>query len=266
MIAYEPVWAIGTGKVATPQQAQEVHKTLRAWLKDNVGAAVADKVRIIYGTSAALLPLLRFVRSRLYCCPGGSVTDANSKDLASQPDLDGFLVGGASLKPGFIDVCLRAVLGVSLLVWPSLLPFAATVPFFPRVQIVNAKSGPLAGPINIGINGFGRIGRLVFRAAYGNPNFNIVSINDPFITPKYMAYMLRVGGVAIVPVGVAFTRVFCCWPQYDTVHGPFAGKLDGDEDAKELIVDGRRIKVLGVSFRTWCTTLGAGLSLATVVQ
>ena len=59
-------------------------------------------------------------------------------------------------------------------------------------QIVNARSGPLAGPINIGINGFGRIGRLVFRAAYGNPLFNIVSINDPFITAKYMAYMLKV--------------------------------------------------------------------------
>lgn len=49
VIAYEPVWAIGTGKVATPAQAQEVHKTLRAWLKDNVSAAVADSTRIIYG-------------------------------------------------------------------------------------------------------------------------------------------------------------------------------------------------------------------------
>jgi triosephosphate isomerase (TIM) len=54
VIAYEPVWAIGTGKVATPQQSQEVHKTLRAWLKDNVSAAVANSVRIIYGMLVTL--------------------------------------------------------------------------------------------------------------------------------------------------------------------------------------------------------------------
>ena len=62
------------------------------------------------------------------------------------------------------------------------------------MQIVNSKAptGPTVGPIRIGINGFGRIGRLVFRAAYKNPAFNIVAINDPFINPKYMAYMLKV--------------------------------------------------------------------------
>lgn len=83
VIAYEPVWAIGTGKVATPQQAQEVHAFLRSWLTQNVGSEVADSIRIIYG---------------------GSVKPANAIDLARQPDIDGFLVGGASLKPDFISI------------------------------------------------------------------------------------------------------------------------------------------------------------------
>ena len=84
MIAYEPVWAIGTGRTATPQQAQEVHAQLRKWLADNVSAAVSQSTRILYG---------------------GSVTGSNARELASQPDIDGFLVGGASLKPEFIDIC-----------------------------------------------------------------------------------------------------------------------------------------------------------------
>lgn len=83
VIAYEPVWAIGTGKVATPEQAQEVHKMLRKWLADNVSEPVSKSTRIIYG---------------------GSVSAANCKDLAKQPDVDGFLVGGASLKPEFSDI------------------------------------------------------------------------------------------------------------------------------------------------------------------
>uniref|UniRef100_A0A9L0RNZ0 Triosephosphate isomerase n=1 Tax=Equus caballus TaxID=9796 RepID=A0A9L0RNZ0_HORSE len=83
VLAYEPVWAIGTGKTATPQQAQEVHEKLRGWLKSNVSDAVAQSTRIIYG---------------------GSVTGATCKELASQPDVDGFLVGGASLKPEFVDI------------------------------------------------------------------------------------------------------------------------------------------------------------------
>lgn len=83
VLAYEPVWAIGTGKTATPQQAQEVHEKLRGWLKSNVSDAAAQNTRIIYG---------------------GSVTGANCKELASQPDVDGFLVGGASLKPEFVDI------------------------------------------------------------------------------------------------------------------------------------------------------------------
>ena len=81
VVAYEPVWAIGTGKVATPDQAQEVHAALRKWLADN--GAPAEKVRIIYG---------------------GSVTGANCAELATQKDIDGFLVGGASLKPEFVNI------------------------------------------------------------------------------------------------------------------------------------------------------------------
>ncbi|KAM9326209.1 triosephosphate isomerase [Gastrophryne carolinensis] len=83
VLAYEPVWAIGTGKTATPQQAQEVHAKLREWLKTHVSDSVAQSVRIIYG---------------------GSVTGGTCKELASQQDIDGFLVGGASLKPEFIEI------------------------------------------------------------------------------------------------------------------------------------------------------------------
>lgn len=84
VIAYEPVWAIGTGKVATPEQAQEVHIAVRDWLSKNVSAEVASKTRIIYG---------------------GSVNGGNSSELAKQEDIDGFLVGGASLKgPEFATI------------------------------------------------------------------------------------------------------------------------------------------------------------------
>lgn len=83
VIAYEPVWAIGTGKTASPQQAQEVHGKLRKWLADNVSADVAQKTRIIYG---------------------GSVTAENCRELAKEADIDGSLVGGASLKPDFIHI------------------------------------------------------------------------------------------------------------------------------------------------------------------
>ncbi|XP_062505326.1 triosephosphate isomerase-like [Corticium candelabrum] len=83
VIAYEPVWAIGTGKTATPDQAQEVHHQLRDWLSQNVSPDVSAKTRIIYG---------------------GSVTAANAHELALQPDIDGFLVGGASLKPDFVKI------------------------------------------------------------------------------------------------------------------------------------------------------------------
>ena len=168
VIAYEPIWAIGTGKVATPAQAQEVHQTLRKWLADNVSADVAKKVRIIYG---------------------GSVNAKNCMESAKQPDIDGFLVGGASLTPSFVDIC-------------------------------NANSSVKnVGPINIGINGFGRIGRLVFRAATANPMVNVVAINDPFIDPTYMEYMIK----------------------YDSTHGRFQGEVKADKDC--IWVNGNKIQV-----------------------
>ena len=88
VIAYEPVWAIGTGKVATPQQAEEVHLDLRKIIADRYNAPVADQVRIQYG---------------------GSVKPDNAADLLGQPDIDGALVGGASLK---VDQFLGIVAGI----------------------------------------------------------------------------------------------------------------------------------------------------------
>ncbi|MCB2154588.1 triose-phosphate isomerase [bacterium] len=86
VIAYEPVWAIGTGETATPEQAQEVHAMIRGLLKDLFGDAVADAVRIQYG---------------------GSMKPGNAKELMAQPDIDGGLIGGAALKAddffGIID-------------------------------------------------------------------------------------------------------------------------------------------------------------------
>ena len=83
VVAYEPVWAIGTGKVASNEQAQEVHDSIRQWMGKELGKDVAEKTRIIYG---------------------GSVSEKNCRDLAKQKDIDGFLVGGASLKPAFVDI------------------------------------------------------------------------------------------------------------------------------------------------------------------
>lgn len=77
VIAYEPVWAIGTGKTATPEQAQEMHAFIRGLLKEQCGDAVADATRIQYG---------------------GSVKPANVKEIMAQPDVDGALVGGAALQ------------------------------------------------------------------------------------------------------------------------------------------------------------------------
>lgn len=77
VIAYEPVWAIGTGKVATPQQAEEVHLDLRQMLSNRYNGSIAERVRILYG---------------------GSVKSSNAAELLDQPNIDGALVGGASLK------------------------------------------------------------------------------------------------------------------------------------------------------------------------
>ena len=76
-IAYEPVWAIGTGRTATPQQAQEVHEFIRGLLAKMFDKKLAQETRIQYG---------------------GSVNAANAKELMGQKDVDGLLVGGASLK------------------------------------------------------------------------------------------------------------------------------------------------------------------------
>jgi len=85
VLAYEPVWAIGTGRNATPEQAQEVHALVRGWLRQHAAGA-ADDMRILYG---------------------GSVKADNAASLMAQPDIDGALVGGASLKADdFVTIIL----------------------------------------------------------------------------------------------------------------------------------------------------------------
>jgi triosephosphate isomerase len=79
VVAYEPVWAIGTGKTAAPDQAQDAHIRIRSWLTSRFGSGIAGQIRILYG---------------------GSVKTENVNKLMALPDVDGALVGGASLKPG----------------------------------------------------------------------------------------------------------------------------------------------------------------------
>lgn len=83
VIAYEPIWAIGTGKVATTAQAQEVCGFIRTVFEELYDKETADQIRILYG---------------------GSVNASNAAELFAQPDIDGGLVGGASLKPDFADI------------------------------------------------------------------------------------------------------------------------------------------------------------------
>ncbi|MFZ0456833.1 MAG: triose-phosphate isomerase [Ignavibacteriaceae bacterium] len=87
IIAYEPVWAIGTGRNATPEQAQEVHEFIRSLIKEKYSEEIADNMIIQYG---------------------GSVKPDNAKDLLSQKDIDGALVGGASLKADLFLGIIRA--------------------------------------------------------------------------------------------------------------------------------------------------------------
>ncbi|MBM3790282.1 MAG: triose-phosphate isomerase [Acidobacteria bacterium] len=84
ILAYEPVWAIGTGRTATPETAQEMHRAIRSWLAQGFGREVSDEVRILYG---------------------GSVKPDNMQGLMNQPDIDGALVGGACLEAdGFLRI------------------------------------------------------------------------------------------------------------------------------------------------------------------
>ena len=88
IIAYEPVWAIGTGKTATPEQAQEMHAFIRSMVKERYDEATADEIRILYG---------------------GSCNAQNATELFSQPDVDGGLIGGASIKANdFVSICQQA--------------------------------------------------------------------------------------------------------------------------------------------------------------
>lgn len=88
IIAYEPVWAIGTGKTATSQQAQDMHAVIRKYLSSKYGQSVADNISILYG---------------------GSVNAANAKELFTCPDVDGGLVGGASLKSREFTEIIKAI-------------------------------------------------------------------------------------------------------------------------------------------------------------
>lgn len=88
VIAYEPVWAIGTGLSATADQAEEVHVTIRGFWKEQFGAAAAEKITILYG---------------------GSANAQNAASLFAKPNIDGALVGGASLKPKDFAVMLKAL-------------------------------------------------------------------------------------------------------------------------------------------------------------
>jgi triosephosphate isomerase (TIM) len=84
VIAYEPVWAIGTGETASPEQANEVHRHIRKLLGNIYGAGTADRIRILYG---------------------GSMKPGNASELLAQPDVDGGLIGGASLDAGaFVEI------------------------------------------------------------------------------------------------------------------------------------------------------------------
>ncbi len=87
VVAYEPIWAIGTGRTASPEQAQEAHAFLRSELRGHFGDEAANKVRILYG---------------------GSVKPANAADLFRQPDVDGGLIGGASLDVPSFSAIIRA--------------------------------------------------------------------------------------------------------------------------------------------------------------
>jgi triosephosphate isomerase len=88
VLAYEPIWAIGTGKTATAEQAQQMHEAIRSVLAEKWGRGVADEITILYG---------------------GSVKGANAAELFSSPDVDGGLVGGASLQAKEFTQIIKAL-------------------------------------------------------------------------------------------------------------------------------------------------------------
>ena len=87
VIAYEPVWAIGTGETATPKQAQDMHRFIRTLVSQQFGKAIAADLHVLYG---------------------GSMNPSNAKELLSQEDVDGGLIGGASLKPDVFGQIIHA--------------------------------------------------------------------------------------------------------------------------------------------------------------
>jgi triosephosphate isomerase len=91
VVAYEPVWAIGTGKTASPAQAEEVHKDIRNWLETQFSKETSQRVILLYG---------------------GSVKADNALELLSEPNIDGALVGGASLKQDSFEGIVRAATAV----------------------------------------------------------------------------------------------------------------------------------------------------------
>jgi len=177
VIAYEPVWAIGTGVTATPAQAQETHAAIRKWIAEAVSPAVAEKIRIQYG---------------------GSANAKNAPELSACPDIDGFLVGGASLKPEFADI----------------------------VSAISAAKKWT--PTKIGINGFGRIGRMVFQAICDQgllgTELDVVGVVDMSTDAEYFAYQMK----------------------YDTVHGQFKHSVKVAAP-DTLCVNGHNIKCIQAS-------------------
>ena len=88
VLAYEPVWAIGTGETASPEQAQEMHAFIRKTISDGFNSSIADDVSILYG---------------------GSVKPANAAEIFSKPDVDGGLIGGASLVASDFTDIIKAI-------------------------------------------------------------------------------------------------------------------------------------------------------------
>ena len=88
VLAYEPVWAIGTGETASPEQAQEMHAFIRKIIKDRYNEVVADAVSILYG---------------------GSVKPTNAEEIFSKPDVDGGLIGGAALNAADFTAIIKAI-------------------------------------------------------------------------------------------------------------------------------------------------------------